>query len=84
MSLVLRRDYYTGNYANPYNTNRNYLDNMTNLQMKLLNKMIWVDHSYIRDSFSLWILPTAMGTEKEVKESMKYFIRDLNEDIMRL
>ena len=84
MSLVLRRDYYTDNYANPYETNRNYLDNMIDLLRKPLNEMIWGDHSYIRDSFSLWILPTAMGTEKEVKESMKYFIRDLNEDIMRL
>ena len=84
MSLVLRRDYYTDNYTNPYNTNRNYLDNMTNLQMKLLNKMIWVDHSYIRDGFFLWFIPNAIVNEKKAKESVESFTISLNEKIKGL
>jgi hypothetical protein len=52
--------------------------------MKLLNKMIWVDHSYIRDGFFLWFIPNAIVNEKKAKESVESFTISLNEKIKGL
>ena len=80
MALNIDKSY---KYANPYNTNRDYLRNMTSLQMKALGKMIWYDLlKYI--IADLWVIPWASFSKEDVEDSMELFIDMLNKELMRL
>ena len=79
MSLNLdKRD----KYANPYYTNWDYLENMTALQMKALNEIEW-DEEYKYIDPGLWAVPWSIFSES-AKNSVEYFITDLNKKIMEL
>ena len=68
---------------NPYSTNLFYLQNMTELQMKLLQKIYWVEeYKVIRNS--LWSLPYAWVTKEDAKYSITFFIANLDTVIMGL
>ena len=71
------------NYANPYETNWDYLRILTSLQVKLLQKMKW-DRAYIRDGFGLWVVPYVWLTIGNAKESVNFFINDLTDKLMEL
>ena len=61
---------------NPYSTNLFYLQNMTELQMKLLKKMEWRSgFQYIHDD--LEPVPVTY-THKNIEYSIELFINDLN------
>lgn len=70
-------------YADPYDTNWNYLHNMTALQMKALEGIEWNKASkHIRAG--LLSVPWAWYNKKTIKDSVKYFIDNLNDEIMVL
>ena len=71
------------NYANPYETNWDYLIILTWLQKILLKEIEW-DGEYIRDGFGLWVVPYVWLTIGNAKESVKFFINDLNDKLMEL
>jgi hypothetical protein len=73
--------YEVDTYANPYETNRDYLSNMAILQMKALNEMR-LNGRFI--SNGLWAIPEARVNKKDAKESVESFIDDLNNELMRL
>ena len=73
MTLGLETDIY----VNPYFTNWFYLDNITKLQVKLLEEMTWSEYSKSIDN-SLWDFPWAWPDENHVKDSAKNFIYSLN------
>lgn len=80
MSLYLNK---VEAYADPYRTNWFYLDNMTNLQMKALEGIEWNKASkHIRAG--LLSVPWAWYNKKTIKDSVKYFIDNLNDEIMVL
>ena len=79
MSLNLYKSY---KYANPYDTNWSYLENMTEFLMKHLEKINWEENEYIH--ITLKNIPWASVNEKYARISVKYFISDLNSDIRRL
>ena len=71
-------------YANPYDTNWDYLYNMAELQMKRLDGMAWTGKykKYIYDR--LWFVPNAWASEIVLEDLIKQFINDLNIEIMGL
>lgn len=72
-------------YADPYTTNRNYLRNMTKLQVKALEEMkLKRRYRYKYINTGLWHVPWAWIEEKSIKYSVKDFIDSLNESIMGL
>jgi hypothetical protein len=80
MTLTL---YKKANYVYPYNTNRNYLHNMTSLQVKPIEEMEWnEDSKHIEED--LWIVPWNSFTEWNVERAAKHFIERLNDKIMGL
>ena len=81
MTLDLRRHF---KYTYSYNTNQNYLHNMTELQMKRLDGMGWTGKhkKYIYDR--LWFVPNAWASETVLEDLIKQFIDDINMEIMRL
>lgn len=81
MTLDLRRHF---KYTYSYNTNQNYLHNMTELQMKRLDGMAWTGKykKYIYDR--LWFVPNAWASEIVLEDLIKQFINDLNIEIMGL
>ena len=82
MTLKLHK---RNNYVDPYNTNRNYLRNMTSLQMIPLGKMIWDeiwDERYIY--IHIWNVPNTWTFKSSAEISVKSFIDDLNYVIMGL
>jgi hypothetical protein len=70
-------------YADPYITNRNYLHNMSEIQMKLLEEMTWNEYFKYIDN-GLWDFPWAWPDENHVKDSAKNFTYSLNTAIKRL
>ncbi len=80
MSLNIDKSY---KYANPYYTNWDYLENMTALLMKALEGIEWNKASkHIRAG--LLSVPWAWYNKKTIKDSVKYFIDNLNDEIMVL
>lgn len=73
----------TDKYTDAYYTNWSYLNNMTDLQMKVLEEMGWYE-DYI--GITLWRIPApwVFPYKKDAKYSTKDFIDDLNERIMGL
>lgn len=71
------------NYANPYETNWDYLIILTWLQKILLKEIEW-DGEYIRDGFGLLSVPLAWIDKKRTKASAEDFIIELNNKIMGL
>lgn len=70
-------------YANPYSTNWDYLQEMTELLMKALKGMTWTaEHKEIH--INTWYVPVAFNKEKHVKDSMEYSIDYLKGRIMRV
>jgi hypothetical protein len=78
MSLNLNKN---ENYTNSYDTNWGYLNNMTDLQMKALEKITWYGH-YIHTN--LMFIPWARFSNLDAKKITEAFIKRLNEDIMGL
>lgn len=70
-------------YTSPYYTNWGYLRNLTWLQMKSIEEMTWGDE-YKKIHTGLWDVPNAWHIRKYAKDSMRYFISDLNKQIKRL
>ena len=70
-----------GIYPDPYNTNLNYLRNMTSLQMKALKEMTW-DNGYILTG--LVLIPFEWAREKDAERFTEYFADYLNEKLMEL
>ena len=79
MSLDLKKHI---KYANAYQTNLNYLDNMTSLQVKLLQEGMGGHETLIYTG--LWYVPWAFSNEENVKGSVERFISDLNKELMGL
>ena len=79
MTLYLNKK---GKYAYPYFTNRNYLRNLTELQMIPLEEMEW-NKGYKYIDTSLWEFPW-ITYSKSAKKITEAFIKRLNEDIMGL
>ena len=67
-------------YADPYITNRNYLHNMSEIQMKLLEEMTWNEYFKYIDN-GLWYVPDAFS--RKIR-SMRYFADALNDKIKGL
>ena len=68
-------------YANPYDTNWDYLYNMAELQMIPLEKMNWyMDYIYI----DLRAVPDEWQYRTGANASVESFIDDLNNVIMEL
>lgn len=79
MSLDLKKHI---KYANVYQTNLNYLDNMTSLQVKLLEEGMGGHETLIYTG--LWYVPYTLASKTYAKDSVKDFIDSLNYDIMEL
>ena len=73
----------TSEYVNPYSTNWHYLDNMTYLQMKPLEKMRY-DNFFPYIHIDLWIIPITNTLKKDIGSSVENFIENLNTAIKRL
>ena len=70
-------------YENAYYTNFGYLYNMTRLQVKPLNEIIWSEFSkHIHTG--LWDVPNAWKRKKDTKDSVKGTIKYFNNEIKRL
>jgi hypothetical protein len=80
MSLDLKK--HLG-YADPYNTNWDYLQNMSSLQVKALEEMNWYWRSKEIDT-SLLQLPYAWFYREDAKASVKRFRYSLNNKIRGL
>ena len=78
MSLILNEKEI---YADTYETNWNYLRNMTEVQMKLLEDMDW-NGAYINNSLSDF--PWTGNNRKYAKISVEAFRNQLNNELMRL
>ena len=69
--------------ANSYHTNRNYLYNMTRLQVKHLKEVEWYELSkYIHTG--LWDIPWAFSSKLDALNSTEVFIEFLNKELRRL
>ena len=79
MTLGLETDIY----ANPYFTNWFYLDNMTDLQVKLLKGMRW-DESHIDTDTDLWFIPITRVRKTTAEITTDIFIERLNKRIPEL
>ena len=80
MSLILNKK---AKYASSYFTNWYYLHNMTRLQVKPLNEIIWSEFSkHIHTG--LWDVPNAWKRKKDTKDSVKGTIKYFNNEIKRL
>ena len=69
-------------YANAYQTNLNYLDNMTSLQVKLLQEGMGGHEKFIYTG--LGYVPYTLPSKTYAKDSVKESILDLNTEIMEL
>jgi len=70
-------------YENSYYTNWNYLQDMSELQMELLQGMEW-DEDYEHILTGLSDLPWAFSYKKDAEYSIKEFIDDLNKELRGL
>ena len=70
-------------YANRHFTNWFYLDNMTDLQVKLLKGMRW-DKSHIDTDTDLWFIPISWVSKTKAERITDIFIGDLNKRITEL
>lgn len=68
-------------YADPYDTNWDYLHDMTKLLMRVLEEIIWTGSRIHAD---LWAVPDARSYKINAKDATKYFMERLNEKIMEL
>jgi hypothetical protein len=73
----------TNKYADAYYTNWHYLYDLTDLQMELLEEINW-SQKYKEIDTSLWYIPVAFHNDTKLKDSVKDFINDLNNEIMEL
>jgi hypothetical protein len=69
-------------YANAYQTNLNYLDNMTSLQVKLLQEGMGGHEKFIYTG--LGYVPYTLPSKTYAKDSVKESILDLNYGIKEL
>ncbi len=70
-------------YADPYDTNWDYLRNLTWLQMKALKEMEWNEkHKYIHTD--VWVVPLISFSKWDIETSVEYFINHLNAKIKEL
>jgi len=80
MTLDLTKKY---KHTNPYNTNWHYLQNMTSLQVKAINRMNWIK-SYREIHTGLGYVPKIWIDKEYTKNSVELFIITLNIKIMGL